>query len=103
MKKNPDVVSPACQEIDVDITSYDDLPVWAILEIVEARLLNASQENTAEMIAAVRARLPKLDAADIAQNNPVMTAADWESYLEWEDEQKRAANWNCGIEIEEGW
>ena len=102
MKKNPYVVSPACQKIDVDITSYDDLPVWAILEIVEARLLNASDENTAEMIAAVRARLPKLDAEDIAQHNPVMTSEDWESYLEWEDEQKRDANWNWDIDLEEG-
>ena len=96
MKLDRYSVSPACKEaIDFyfgaeskTVTSYDDLPVWALLEIVEARLLNASEENTAEMIAAVRERLPKLDAEDTAKHNPVMTESDWESYLEWEAEQK---------------
>jgi len=80
---DPYIVSPACKEVtNKTVTSYDDLPVWAILEIVEAKLLNASAENTAEMISAVRARLPKLDAEDTAQYNPVQTESDWKAQLD---------------------
>ena len=50
----------------------------------------------------VRKRLPKIDAEDIAQHNRVMTSEDWESYLEWEDEQKRESNSDWDIDLEWG-
>ena len=77
------IVSPACQEVtNKSVTSYDDLPIWAILEMVQTRLLNASENNTAEMIAAVRARLSKLTNEDTAQYNPVQTKSDWKAQLD---------------------
>jgi hypothetical protein len=87
MKSNTYLVSPACREI-VGITSYDDLPVWAILEMAEARLLNVEcvEENKAivGMISAVRARLSKLSDEDTAQCNPVMKKSDWDAQEESE-------------------
>tara|TARA_Y100000004_G_scaffold106243_1_gene119210 strand:+ start:2752 stop:3024 length:273 start_codon:yes stop_codon:yes gene_type:complete len=84
-KTDPYLVSPACQEvINKGYTSFDDCPVWAILEQVEAILLNKNIEPAAYMIAAVRARLPNLDAEDVAQWNPVQTKFDWELELEEE-------------------
>jgi hypothetical protein len=101
-KTDPYLVSPACREvINKGYNSFDDCPVWAILEQVEAILLNGDIEPAADMIAAVRERLPNLDAEDVAQHNSVMTASDWESYLEWEDEQKRDSNWKWDIDLEE--
>ena len=87
MKSNTYLVSPACREI-VGITSYDDLPVWAILEMAEARLLNVEcvEENRAivGMISAVRARLSKLSDEDTAQCNPVMKKSDSDAQEETE-------------------
>jgi hypothetical protein len=92
-KTNPYLVSPACQEvINKGYTSFDDCPVWALLEQVEAIVLNENVEAAALMISSVRERLPKLIAKDmseeIGQYNAVMTKEDWESHLEWLEEQK---------------
>lgn len=92
-KTNPYLVSPACQEvINKGYTSFDDCPVWALLEQVEAIVLNQNVEAAALMISSVRERLPKLIAKDmseeIGQYNAVMTKEDWESHLEWLEEQK---------------
>jgi len=82
-KRNPYLVSPACREvINKGYTSFDDCPVWAILEQVEAIVLNENVEVAALMIASVRERLPNLYAEDTAKHNPVMTKEDWESYLD---------------------
>jgi predicted NACHT family NTPase len=113
MKKNPYVVSPACQEAlnkgyasNTGFLEYSDVPVWAILEQIEVILKNGDSttylEPVADLISVVRERLPKLDADDVAQHNSVQTESDWEAYLEWEEDQKRDANWNWDIDLEEG-
>jgi len=92
--KDPYIVSPACQAvINKGYTSFDDCPVWAILEQVEVILLNKDIEPAADMISAVRERLSKLTNEDTAEWEPVQTKSDWES--EWEDERDAVLDWEA--------
>tara|TARA_R110002012_G_scaffold74511_2_gene188857 strand:+ start:4820 stop:5167 length:348 start_codon:yes stop_codon:yes gene_type:complete len=91
-KINTYIISPACKEVvNKGYTSFDDYPVWALLEQVEALLLNGDTYPAVDMIESVRERLTNLTTEDTAQWNPVMTSEDWESYLEWQEEQKNDA------------
>ena len=83
------IVSPACMAvINKGYTSFDDCPVWALLEKVEVVLLNEDVDprfaEAADMVSAVRARLSRLTIEDTDQYNPVMLKSDWVAQKESE-------------------